>query len=62
LYKVRVYPTYFVIGPEGDVAHVATDFEKTTTMTKIGEVVDALLGSTVVAPAGEGPKPAGDGG
>lgn len=51
-YKVRVYPTYFVIGPEGEIVHIESGFEKDKTMKAITEAVEkALAAAPAPAPA-----------
>jgi thiol-disulfide isomerase/thioredoxin len=62
LYRVRVYPTYFVITPDGDIAHVALDYEKGKTLTKVEQLLDLFSADAPATPAGEAPKPSSDGG
>ncbi len=57
-YKARVCPTYFVIGPEGDIVHITTDFEREKTMAAVSEAIEKAL-AAVPAPT---PVPTGEGG
>lgn len=43
LYKVSAYPTYFVIGPAGDILHIASGYEPDKTFPAIEKVMDEAL-------------------
>ncbi|MFM9995483.1 MAG: TlpA family protein disulfide reductase [Phycisphaerales bacterium] len=53
LFKVRVYPTYVVIAPDGEIVHVAQDFEKEKTVSGIAEAIEKCLPKTPAAPPPE---------
>ncbi len=54
MYKVRVYPTYFVIDREGVIAHVALGFDREKTGPAIAEAIEKLLAAApaTVTPSG----------
>lgn len=53
LFKVRVYPTYLVIAPDGEIVHVAQDFEKEKTVSGIAEAIEKCLPKAPPAPPPE---------
>lgn len=56
-YKVRVYPTYFVIAPDGELVHIAVDFEKEKTFAGVADAIERYLPRP---PAPPPPAPGGD--
>jgi thiol-disulfide isomerase/thioredoxin/outer membrane lipoprotein-sorting protein len=60
-YKVKVPPAYFVIGKEGQIAHVATGYEETRTFAGITQAIElALAGQGPTTTTPPPPKPTGD--
>ncbi len=44
-YRIRVFPTYYVIGFDGEVVHVADGYKPDSTFTEIRKVIDDYLAS-----------------
>ncbi len=53
-YRVRVFPTYYVIDGEGVIVHTEVGFEKEKTMTALTAAIEKALASSaaVISPAG----------
>jgi thiol-disulfide isomerase/thioredoxin len=56
-YKVRMYPTYVVIGKEGEIVHIAAGYEPGKTMPAVTDAVERALAG---APAGKAPVTTSD--
>lgn len=62
-YKVKVFPTYFVIGREGEIVHIATGYDPDTTFPEIRAAIQRALGSATAKqakPAEPAPADGGD--
>ena len=62
-YKVRVFPTYIVIGRDGAIAHISTKNKEDEASTDLTEAIEKALGRGAATPPKPAPaaKPAGDG-
>lgn len=59
-YRVRAYPTFIVIGREGEIVHIESGFDAETTFRSIRSAIDRSLRAGPQEPGAVPPKPTGD--
>jgi peroxiredoxin len=54
-YRVRSYPTFMVIGREGEIVHLEAGFDPDGSFPRIREAIDRALAGEAMAPGGDRP-------